>query len=87
MAREKKKHGGKKLSPVKASKLIKLFESLGYTKARQSGSHVHLAHPERNNIITVPCHGDGMVQPGVIRSLIRKANLERDEYFSILEKK
>jgi predicted RNA binding protein YcfA (HicA-like mRNA interferase family) len=84
VARRKKKHGGRKISPEKPGKLIRLFEKLGYVMVRQCGSHVTLAHPDNDLPISIPVHGAGDIDPEIIQKLLKRAGISRDKYFELL---
>lgn len=73
-----------KLTPVSYKILVKIFESLGYVKARQKGSHISMVKSGSPRPIIVPAHAE--VSIGVIQSCLRTAGIDRDEYFNLLDK-
>ncbi len=84
MVRRKKPHGGRKIAPEKAERLIAVFRKVGYEVIRQRGSHLIMAHPDRNLTLAIPVHRGRMVQPEIIRELLKNAELSRKEYFDLL---
>lgn len=64
-----------KLPQVSGSQVIKLLESLGYTRIRQRGSHVALrkATPLGEHNITVPTHK--VVAKGTLNDILTKISL------------
>ncbi len=57
---------------------VKVFESLGWTVARQRGSHIIPAKNGEIATLCVPDHKE--LAKGTLRSLIRAANLTVDEF-------
>jgi predicted RNA binding protein YcfA (HicA-like mRNA interferase family) len=66
-----------RLSNISGKKVIKIFQEFGYIIDHQTGSHVILWH-ETKPILSVPNHKE--LAPGLIRSLIRQANITVDEF-------
>jgi predicted RNA binding protein YcfA (HicA-like mRNA interferase family) len=64
-----------KLPQVSGPQVIKLLESLGYTRLRQRGSHVALRKvtPLGEHNITVPMHK--VVAKGTLNDIITKVSL------------
>ncbi len=53
--------------------VVQVFESLGWEKVRQSGSHIILVQEGHPSTLSVPDHKE--VALGTLRSLIRGADL------------
>lgn len=67
--------------PVKSGReVVKAFESLGWSLARQSGSHMVLVKEEEIATLSVPNHKE--VAVGTLRGLIRAANLTVEEFIA-----
>jgi predicted RNA binding protein YcfA (HicA-like mRNA interferase family) len=68
--------------PVTTGKrLVKLLcANFGFTEVRQSGSHVVLKNFERNISVTVPVHGKRDLPIGTLRSILRDAKVDEDEF-------
>ncbi|MCL4306445.1 type II toxin-antitoxin system HicA family toxin [bacterium] len=60
---------------VRPTELIKFLESLGFERARQSGSHIIMKHygpPERT--IAIPAHRT--LKAGTLRSILQSVSLQ-----------
>ena len=62
-----------RLPRLSGREVVKIFESLGWEKARQSSSHIILVREGHPATLSVPDHKE--VATGTLRSLIRSANL------------
>jgi predicted RNA binding protein YcfA (HicA-like mRNA interferase family) len=58
--------------------VVRVFESLGWEKARQSSSHMILVRQGHRATLSVPDHKE--VAAGTLRSLIRSAGLTVDGF-------
>jgi len=58
--------------------VVRVFESLGWEKARHSGSHIILVREGHRATLSVPDHKE--VAAGTLRSLIRSAGLTVEEF-------
>jgi predicted RNA binding protein YcfA (HicA-like mRNA interferase family) len=67
-----------RLPVVSGREVVRVFESFGWNKARQTGSHIILIKPEHSATLSVPDHRE--VARGTLRSLIRQAGLTVDEF-------
>lgn len=68
-----------KLSPINATKLIKILSKQGFVKIRQSGSHARLEHPDGRKT-SIPVHSGENVRVGLLRKILRDVNISRDEF-------
>lgn len=73
-----------RLTPVDCRLLVKFFESRGYQRERQKGSHLSLVKPGIARPIIVPMHDE--VSVSVIMSNLRTAGIGRDEFLAWLGK-
>jgi predicted RNA binding protein YcfA (HicA-like mRNA interferase family) len=71
-----------KLPSVDASDVVCAFEALGWTVARQRGSHIIMVRDGHIATLSVPDHNP--VARGTLRSLIRSAGLTVDEFMAAL---
>lgn len=73
-----------RLPVVSADEAIRVFEKIGYRVVRQRGSHVRLRdeRDEKHQPLTIPDHK--ILKPGLLRRLIRDANLTVDEFIELL---
>ena len=66
-----------KLPVVSAREVIKALTRLGFSVARQSGSHIHLWHDEKRVLVTVPNHPE--LAKGTLIGIIKQAKISREE--------
>ena len=75
-----------KLPVVSGRQVIRVLERLGYQVVRQKGSHIRLrdeSDPEHLPV-TVPEHRS--LKPGLLRQILRDANLTVDEFVDLLKR-
>jgi len=73
-----------RLPVLKGREIIAALVKAGFAEARRSqGSHVQLAHPDGRRV-TVPDHGPTEIGRGLLRKILRDAELSRDEFCSLL---
>jgi len=70
-----------KLPLLSGKKIIKVLEKIGYRQVRQRGSHIRLECPGRKSV-TVPIHK--MIGRGLLRKIIRDAEISREEFLKHL---
>ena len=64
--------------PLSGQEIVRIFLSLGWTVARQRGSHIVLVKENHIATLSVPDHRE--VAKGTLRSLIRSAGLTVSEF-------
>ena len=75
-----------RLPIVKPKEAIAALRKAGYEILRQTGSHVHLQHPERPGLVTVPVHKKDLL-PKTLKTIIEKqAGLSVEEFIRLLRK-
>jgi predicted RNA binding protein YcfA (HicA-like mRNA interferase family) len=67
---------------VSGREAVVVFGRLGWTIARQRGSHIVLVKPGHIATLSVPDHKE--IARGTLRSLIRAAGLSVDEFLDAL---
>lgn len=72
-----------KLPQITPKQLIKFFLKQGFEIKRQTGSHARIIHPDGRKI-TIAVHNKP-IAPGTLNSVLRQANLKRDEFMRQLE--
>ena len=65
-----------KLPRVSGAEIIRALERLGFTKLRQSGSHVIMRRESKGCV--VPMHNE--VKLGTLAGLLRQAEVSHDEF-------
>jgi len=71
-----------RLTPLPWSKLVCVFERLGYRIAGQKGSHIKMEKPG----VARPSFSYDEVGRDIITTLIRTAGISRDAFFALLER-
>ncbi|MGH8591185.1 MAG: type II toxin-antitoxin system HicA family toxin [Gammaproteobacteria bacterium] len=66
------------LPVLSGREVVRVFESLGWQIARQSGSHIVMVKEGEMATLSVPDHRE--VAKGTLRSLIRAAGLTASEF-------
>ena len=72
-----------RLRAVEPDEVCRALEKAGFTKARQRGSHVRLRHND-GRVVTVPIHAGRVVGRGLLRKILRDAELSQDEFMALL---
>ena len=73
-----------RLPTLKAREIITALERNGFEIVRQKGSHVRLAHAD-GRIVTVPVHPGQDIGRGLLRKILRDADLSRDDFLALLK--
>lgn len=73
------------LPVLKAGQLIRVLEKLGFQIVRQRGSHARLRHAD-GRVVTIPVHSGQDIGRGLLRKILRDAELSPEELMEILEK-
>lgn len=69
--------------PVLSGKdVVRVLELLGWSVARQRGSHVIMVKEGEIATLSVPNHKQ--MAPGTLRSLVRSANLTMDQFLAAI---
>ncbi len=64
--------------------LIRALEKAGFEVQRQTGSHVRLRHPDGRGV-TVPVHGSQDIGRGLLRKILRDAEMTPTELLALLD--
>ncbi|WP_373530589.1 type II toxin-antitoxin system HicA family toxin [Nostoc sp.] len=73
-----------KLSVLTGKTVIKSLEKIGFQEVRQKGSHVQMEH-EDGRLVTIPVHAGKTIGKGLLRKILRDAELTRQEFIALLE--
>lgn len=77
-----------KLSPVRPKQAIQVLLRAGFFVHDQSGSHIHLRHPIKDYLkVTVPRHDRFDLPTYVVMSILKQAELSKDEFIRLLKNK
>lgn len=72
------------LPVLRARELINALEKAGFIVVRQKGSHVRLKHPD-GRVVTVPVHTGQEIGRGLLRKILRDADISVEELIRLLE--
>ena len=72
-----------KLPVVSGNEIIQALEKIGFKVVRQKGSHVRMKHKD-NRVVTIPVHGNKSVGKGLLRKILRDAELTIEQFKEIL---
>ena len=72
------------LPVVNARQLIAVLEKAGIETVRQRGSHVRLKHQD-GRVVTVPVHSGRDIGRGLLRKILRDADLSREQFVELLK--
>jgi predicted RNA binding protein YcfA (HicA-like mRNA interferase family) len=72
-----------RLPSLSGEKVIKAFVKAGFQVLRQKGSHVYLKHPDGRATV-VPVHKGESVGRGLLRTIMKDADLSREEFLKLL---
>lgn len=73
-----------RLPVLRASELLQALKKAGFEVVRQRGSHARLRHPD-GRVVTVPVHQSQDIGRGLLRKILRDAELSPDELQELLE--
>jgi predicted RNA binding protein YcfA (HicA-like mRNA interferase family) len=72
-----------RLPRVTAKDVLKVLERIGFSLARQSGSHMIYKNVEGKRV-TIPYHSGKVLHPKLLQSILRDANLTLEAFKEIL---
>jgi predicted RNA binding protein YcfA (HicA-like mRNA interferase family) len=72
-----------KLTPTNWRTQVRIFEAFGCRFVRQSGDHLIFHHPNATRAVVIPRYDE--VPVTVIRNNMRTVQMNRTEYFRLLQ--
>ena len=73
------------LPVISGRKVVKILEKVGFSVVGRKGSHVRLKkESDRIYVVVVPLHRE--IAPGTLKSILRQAGLNREEFLSLIKK-
>jgi predicted RNA binding protein YcfA (HicA-like mRNA interferase family) len=72
-----------RLPRVKGKEIVRALEKAGFAVDRSRGSHVFLKHLD-GRATAVPVHSGETLGPGLLRAILRDAELSIDELIDLL---
>ena len=73
-----------RLPRVSAADAIRVLEKIGFSLARQSGSHKIYKNAEGKRV-TVPYHSGKVLHPKILKSILRDADLSLEEFIDLMK--
>jgi len=74
-----------KLPALKPKKVLKALLRAGFYIHHQTGSHVQLRHPQKLHLrVTIPYHSKFDLPPSVINSILKQAEISKEEFLKLL---
>jgi predicted RNA binding protein YcfA (HicA-like mRNA interferase family) len=71
------------LRALKSSEVLSALAAAGFQPVRRRGSHIRLRHPD-GRVVTVPEHGPHDLGRGLLRKILRDAELTVEEFMEFL---
>ena len=76
-----------KIPPLKAKRVVNALLKSGFYIHHQSGSHVQLRHETNSKLrVTIPRHDRFDLPPFVVNSILKQADISREDLISLLKK-
>jgi predicted RNA binding protein YcfA (HicA-like mRNA interferase family) len=72
-----------RLPRVKGREIVRALENAGFLVGRTRGSHVFMKHPDGRATV-VPVHSGETIGPGLLRAILRDAELSVAELIKLL---
>jgi predicted RNA binding protein YcfA (HicA-like mRNA interferase family) len=72
-----------RLPSLEGEKIVKALGKAGFQVLRQKGSHIYLKHPDGRATV-VPIHKGEIVGRGLLRKIIKDAELVKEEFLKLL---
>ena len=74
-----------RLLPITGRKMCKIFEKLDFEKVHQVGSHARYVHEDGRKTV-VPLHGNEELGIGLIKEILKQADISREIYDNLRQK-
>ena len=75
----------KKLPALKPKQVVTALKRADFYIHHQSGSHIQLRHNKKSHLrVTVPFHSSFDLPSSVVASILRQAELTREEFLRLL---
>ena len=72
-----------RLPSLTGERIVKAFGKAGFQILRQRGSHIYLKHPDGRATV-VPGHKGESIGRGLVRKIMKDADLDQDEFLKLL---
>ncbi len=68
---------------LRAADVVRALEKLGFQTVRQRSSHIRMRHPDPR-VVTVPVHSRQDIGRGLLRKILRDAEVTRQEFLAAI---
>lgn len=69
-----------KLPRWTAKQLIRFLKKQGFVEMGQSGSHLHLCHPQTGKKTTVPVHSGKIIGLGLLKAILSQCGVTPKDF-------
>jgi predicted RNA binding protein YcfA (HicA-like mRNA interferase family) len=77
-----------KIPPLRGKEILTILLKCGFIKHHQAGSHIQLRHERKPELrVTIPRHDKFDLPPFIIGSILKQADITKEEFIKILKKK
>ncbi len=73
------------LPMLRSDEIIRVLEKAGFGVIRQKGSHLRMTHSD-GRVVTVPVHRGQDIGRGLLRKIMRDADMSRDDFLALLKR-
>jgi len=74
-----------RLPALRPKKILKALLGAGFYIHHQKGSHIQLRHPLKLHLrVTIPYHDRFDLPPSVINSILKQAEISKEEFLKLL---
>ena len=73
-----------RLPRITARQAEKVIRKLGFQLLRQSGSHKIFFNGDIDKRITLPCHGQRVIHPKIVKDIIRDSGVNPAEFVELM---
>ena len=67
------------MKSISGRRLAKILEQRGWVLLRVKGSHHYYGRPDSRTRLSLPIHGSADIKIGILKSLMKLANLEEED--------
>jgi len=72
-----------KLPPLKARKVVKGLQAMGFEKLRQKGSHAIFHHQDCRRAL-IPIHPTKTISPYLLSDILKRLEIDEDEFLQAI---
>ncbi len=73
-----------RLPRVSGKQVVRALERNGFAFSHVRGGHYYLRKPDGGGLVVIPVHGNRDLPAGTLRSILRQADLDIDDFVGIL---